>query len=133
MQMAPFASIVCVLVVIQMLFNFPCDPLKFQQEVFVLQKLPYDASSNREYSGRLVITVNKEQEIYCDNRLVCFSDLEAQVKAHFGATPPEKRIVLIKASTTLFYDFVVQIVDAAKAAKVMRVELQIDFLDHQPL
>jgi biopolymer transport protein ExbD len=129
MQMAPFASIVCVLVVIQMLFNFPYDPLKFKHEVFVLQKLPYDASSNRDYSGRLVITVNKEQEIYCDNELVCFSDLEAQVKTHFGVTPPEKRIVLIKASKELSYDFVVQIVDTAKAAKVLRIELQVDFLD----
>lgn len=129
MQVAPFASIVSVLVVIQMLFNFPYNSRNYMQEVFVLQKLPYDASSNPEYSGRLVITVNKEQEIYCDNKLVCFSDLEAQVKSYFGATPPEKRIVLIKASTQLSYDFVVQIVDTAKAEKVMRIELQVDFLD----
>jgi biopolymer transport protein ExbD len=130
---APFAGIVCVLVVIQMLFNLPYHPANYKQEVFVLEKLPYDAASGDGRPDRLIIRVSREQKIYCDNQLVAFSDLEAQVKKHFGAFPPEKRIVLIKASTELSYDFVVQIVDIAKAAKVMRVELQIDFLDNQPL
>jgi biopolymer transport protein ExbD len=132
-HVAPYASIVCVLVVIQMLFNLPYDPLKYKQEVFVLRKLPYDAASGDGRPDRLIIKVSKEQEIDCANKLVAFSDLEAQVKKHFGAFPPEKRNVLIKASKELSYDFVVQVIDIAKAAQVMRVELQIDFLDNQPL
>lgn len=83
--------------------------------------LPKSQTSELQVQQKLIITVDKDQQIFIDNKLVVFEDLENKIKLMLPYYP--EKIVVIRADKTVPHGLVVKIMDIAKIAGAQKLAI----------
>ncbi|MBI3813085.1 MAG: ExbD/TolR family protein [Nitrospinae bacterium] len=111
-NVTPFVDVMLVLLVIFMVTT----PLL---EKGIEVDLPKEAAKDVEMVEKSIITANKEQEIYFNEKRVSIDEIESVLKdAYIGRTDKE---IFLRADKELPYGFVVKIMSKIKGAGINNI------------
>ncbi len=118
-NITPFTDVILVVLIIFMITS----PFLITGALTV--KLPQSSSSETTLNGSIEVYLNKQNQIFLNNKLVDISQLPANIQAEF--IQKGSRDVIVKADKEAVYGNVVQLLDALKnagAAKLLMATLK---------
>lgn len=93
----------------------------FMIEPGIKVNLPKSQTSELQVQQKLIITVDKHQQIFVDNKPVLLEELEQKIKLMLPYY--QEQIVVIRADKTVPHGLVVKILDVAKLAGAKRLAI----------
>ncbi|MCS7227536.1 MAG: biopolymer transporter ExbD [Endomicrobia bacterium] len=93
----------------------------FMVEPGIKINLPKSQTSELQLQQKLIITVDNQQQIFIDNKLIPIEELEHKIKLMLPYY--QEKIVVIRADKTVPHGLVVRILDVAKIAGAQRLAI----------
>ena len=111
------------------LFNIATPWKTYKLEVRIPKKLSYDIFTIDSNPDLILIKINKNRQVYLNGKLITLDNLQKRLKEILVKQTEDRRILYIRASKELPYNFVVTITDLAKGSGATYIGLQIDYLE----
>ena len=120
-NVTPFVDVMLVLLIIFMV----TAPMMMQGVEVNLPKTTTKSIKTRE--DPLILSVNKAQEIYIENRRIKLEDLEPKVKSIFKYRRDKE--ILLRADREVPYGFVIKVISGVKRAGIDKLGMITEPLD----
>jgi biopolymer transport protein ExbD len=124
--------VICLLIVLWVIQVWLISPhiRSNKLEVSALEKLSYDVSSVDNNPNWMVVKLDSYGNIYLNCQKISREKLINAFYNYCKDNPKERRIVYLKASKKLNYEYVCNFIDDIKGSGIVFIKLQIDYLEN---
>jgi biopolymer transport protein TolR len=115
-NITPLVDVVLVLLLI---FMLTAPVLQSGVEVAI----PKTRSVNQLTEERMVVTIDKDQNIFLQDKPINVNDLTTRLKADVGGKDPAKRVIYLRADEQVPFGAFASVMDAVKRAGITNISI----------